>query len=150
MKKKCVSLARTLLFNKILCAYTFCRNIYLKKSIKIRSFLIWRHHKECKIRVTFRAFNMNISSQLPLRSYLQEWSQKIIDLRSSHQDVFFKFFEKYLWWSTISRKFECNVFLLLTAGAEELYFIASFCWTATFVEDLSKAASMFWKSWGKF
>ena len=48
--------------------------------------------------------------------------------------------------SAILSKFECNAFLILTTGAEELYVIKSFCWTTTFVEHFSKAASLFWKA----
>ena len=49
--------------------------------------------------------------------------------------------KKYLWCSLIFSKSACNVFAFLTTGAEELYFITSFCWTNTFVVHLSIAAS---------
>ena len=45
-------LIKILSLNKILCGYTFCQNVYLKKSIWSRSSLTWRHGKKCKICVT--------------------------------------------------------------------------------------------------
>ena len=45
-------LIKILSLNKILCGYTFCQNVYLKKSIWNRSSLTWRHDKKFKICVT--------------------------------------------------------------------------------------------------
>ena len=70
--RKMCFLAKILFSNKIQKliprAYTFCRNVYLKKSTKIHFSLTWRHCKKCKICVTIRTFNLNKPSQLPLRS----------------------------------------------------------------------------------
>ena len=57
-----------------------------------------------------------------------------------------KFFRKYLWLSANFGEFAFNAFLLFTTDAEELYLIATFCWTTLFKGTLSKGASVFWKS----
>ena len=85
---------------------------------------------------------------------IQECSQKIIVLRSSHRDIYFqyfcselmvKFFEKYQQWSAVFSKSVCIVLLLLPTDIEELDFITPFCWTTISAELFSKAAFMLWK-----
>ena len=96
-----------------------------KKFMKIRSSLIWRHGKKCKLSVTIRAY----------------WG------------VFFYIAILNLW-STCENTCDGVQFLVkfaskyLTSDAEELYFITSFCWTTTFMEHLLKVAFMFQKSEG--
>ena len=96
---------------------------------------------------------LELLKRIYLRSYLseeaiQECCQKLIVPRSSYRDVFFNTavltsLKNFFLRIAVFCKVVCNAFLLLSTGAEELYFITTFCRTATFVEHLSRAASLF-------
>ena len=69
----------------------------LKKSIKFCSSLTWGCGKKFKICVTIRTFKMSITCSCLWEAAIQECSQKVITIRSSHQDVSFNTTVLNLW-----------------------------------------------------
>ena len=103
--------------------------------MKICSSLTCRHSEECKMYLLPLELlrRINFHSCL-LEAAIQECSQKIIILRSSHQDVLFNITVLKLWLCSLKNtcdgifsKFACNALLLLTNDAEELHFVTSIC-----------------------
>ena len=116
------------------CAYILFTEKFILQEIQEHSlFFTWRHrYKKCKIYVT------------TYRSCL--WG--LIIIRSRQRDVLInnievKFFEKYLWWSSVFVKFACNAFLLLDTSAmfHHIILLNNF-----FVEHLTKVVPVFWKA----
>ena len=119
MKGKCVFFNRNIVFEwnikPIMCGYTFCRNLYLKKSIKICFSLTWCHSKKCKICATIRIYLCSCLWEAAIQEYFQS---KVV-LRSSHQDAFFNIAVLQLWCNFLEntckgKQFLINVHIMLS------------------------------------